>query len=125
MLHHISFGVRDLEQASTFYDALLGALGYVRVESSNIFIGYGFVAGQGDKFALKLRPDVSTAPREGFHLAFTANSTQAVDAAYAAGLRHGGRDNGAPGPRPHYGPHYYACFLIDPDGHHVEVVINR
>nr|MBA3328889.1 VOC family protein [Solirubrobacterales bacterium] len=46
----------------------------------------------------------------------------AVDAAHAAGLAHGGRDDGAPGPRPQYGRRYYAGYLLDPDGLRVEVI---
>jgi catechol 2,3-dioxygenase-like lactoylglutathione lyase family enzyme len=38
------------------------------------------------------------------------------------GLAAGGRDNGAPGPRPQYSPGYYGAFLLDPDGHNVEAV---
>ncbi|MBC7601305.1 MAG: VOC family protein [Ramlibacter sp.] len=30
----------------------------------------------------------------------------------------------APSLRPGYGVHYYAAFVIDPDGHHIEAVIN-
>ena len=33
-----------------------------------------------------------------------------------------GKDNGKPGPRPDYGPKYYAAFLIDLDGNNVEAV---
>jgi hypothetical protein len=36
----------------------------------------------------------------------------------------GGRDNGAPGLRPHYHPHYYGGFVIDPDGNNIEAVFN-
>jgi hypothetical protein len=43
---------------------------------------------------------------------------------HEAALRVGGADNGAPGLRPQYGPHYYAAFLLDPDGHRIEAVIN-
>jgi len=64
------------------------------------------------------------APGEGFHLAFTASDRAAVDAFHAAALRHGGADNGPPGLRPHYGPGYYAAFVIDPDGYRIEAVIN-
>jgi len=46
----------------------------------------------------------------------------AVDAAHAAGLRAGGTDAGAPGPRPQYGRRTYAAYLRDPDGLRVEVV---
>ena len=36
-----------------------------------------------------------------------------------------GRDNGAPGLRPHYHAGYYAAFVIDPDGNNVEAVFQR
>ena len=48
--------------------------------------------------------------------------TALVEAAHAAALRHGGRDDGAPGPRPHYGPLYFAAYVRDPDGLRVEFV---
>lgn len=122
MLHHISFGVHDLALAGAFYDAALGSLGYRRVFEDQTAIGYGLVDGK-DLFCLKLRPDAA-APGPGFHLAFAAPSRAAVQAFHAAALRVGGQDEGAPGLRPHYGPHYYAAFLRDPDGHRIEVVIN-
>jgi hypothetical protein len=51
-----------------------------------------------------------------------AQSRAAVDAFHKAALDAGGADNGEPGLRPHYGEHYYAAFVIDPDGHVVEAV---
>ena len=39
-------------------------------------------------------------------------------------MARGGTDNGGPGLRPDYGPHYYAAFVIDPDGHNIEAVFN-
>jgi catechol 2,3-dioxygenase-like lactoylglutathione lyase family enzyme len=128
MLHHLSLGVRDLACAVTFYDAVLAPLGYVRVWSdlrpseADQAVGYGPPDG-GDKLALKQRDDAH-APGSGFHLAFAAPSRFAIDAFHAAALAHGGRDNGAPGLRPDYGPHYYAAFVIDPDGNHLEAVLN-
>jgi catechol 2,3-dioxygenase-like lactoylglutathione lyase family enzyme len=120
MLHHISFGVRDLGLSGAFYDAALGALGFRRVFEDETAVGYGLVDGEDD-LCLKLRPDAAS-PGPGFHLAFAASSRAAVDAFYHAALRVGGQDNGAPGLRPEYGPLYYAAFLIDPDGHRIEVV---
>src|SRR5580704_8093506 len=102
MLHHLSFGVSDLARASAFYDAVLGALGYRRVSESDRFVGYGLIDGE-DRFALKLR-EGTAAPGAGCHLAFAAASRAAVAAFYQAGLKHGGRDDGAPGVRAHYGP---------------------
>ena len=40
-------------------------------------------------------------------------------------LRAGGKDNGAPGLRPHYHQDYYAAFVLDPDGHNIEVVCHE
>ena len=127
MLHHVSLGVADMENSARFYDATLAALGYVRVWADldpahdNHAIGYGR-AGGGDLFAIKLRR-AARAPGEGFHLAFAAPDRAAVDRFHAAALENGGRDNGAPGLRPHYGPAYYAAFVFDPDGHRIEAVI--
>ena len=120
MLHHISFGVRDLKLSGAFYDAALAALGFRRVFEDETAIGYGWVDGQ-DKFCLKLRPGAAS-PGSGFHLAFAASSRAAVDAFHQAALRVGGQDNGAPGLRPDYGPLYYAAFLVDPDGYPIEAV---
>jgi catechol 2,3-dioxygenase-like lactoylglutathione lyase family enzyme len=46
-------------------------------------------------------------------------------AAYAAGLRAGGTNNGGPGLRPRYAEHYYAAFILDPDGHNIEAVCRQ
>jgi catechol 2,3-dioxygenase-like lactoylglutathione lyase family enzyme len=123
MLHHLSLGVSNLERSAAFYDAALAALGYVRVWSDATAIGYG-VAGGGDKLAIKLQRHGVVAAGPGFHVAFAAPSREAVAAFHAAALLHGGTDNGAPGLRPEYGAAYYAAFVVDPDGHRIEAVIN-
>ncbi|MBB3915377.1 VOC family protein [Rhizobium fabae] len=129
MLHHASLGVADIERSAAFYDAALAALGYVRVwddirpGQTGQAIGYGLPGG-GDKLAIKHRPDGQRPPGPGFHLAFAAPGRQAVDEFHAAAIAHGGRDNGRPGLRPDYGEHYYAAFVVDPDGHALEAVIN-
>ena len=123
MLHHISFGVIDLERSARFYDASLGSLGYVRVWADAAAVGYGLPGG-GDKFAIKLRSGSQLPPGPGFHLAFAAPSREAVTAFHEAALRAGGKDGGGPGLRPNYGPNYFAAFVTDPDGYRVEAVIN-
>jgi catechol 2,3-dioxygenase-like lactoylglutathione lyase family enzyme len=120
MLGHLSFGVSNLERALAFYDAALAPLGLTRVWTNDDAAGYG-PPGRGDLLALKRRPGASP-PGPGFHLAFNAPSREAVEAFHAAAVRAGGRGNGAPGLRPHYGPTYYAAFVIDPEGYPLEAV---
>ena len=124
MLHHLSFGVTDLIRSAAFYDATLSVLGYTRVWADNTAVGYGYPGG-GDKLAIKLRPNAFVAPGIGFHVAFAAPSREAVSRFHEQALRHGGQDNGAPGLRLDYGAHYFASFVIDPDGYRIEAVINE
>jgi catechol 2,3-dioxygenase-like lactoylglutathione lyase family enzyme len=127
MLHHISFGVSDIEHSAAFYDAVLAPLGYKRVWTDmspgdlDQAVGYG-PPESGDKFAIKLRGGAAHAPGSGFHLAFAAPNRRAVALFHEAALANGGRDNGAPGLRPQYGPRYFAAFVVDPDGCALEAV---
>ncbi len=128
MLHHVSLGVTNIDHAAKLYDAMLAPLGYIRVWSDlrsgepDQAVGYGLPGG-GDKLALKLRPD-RVGVGAGFHLAFTAPNHEAVEAFYKEAIQHGSEDNGPPGYRLHYGSNYYAAFIEDPDGHHLEAVCN-
>lgn len=126
MLHHLSLGALDIDRAARFYDAVLAPLGYVRVFSDlragedGQAVGYGS-PGSDDMLCIKqVTAPVPVIP--GFHLAFAAESRSAVQAFHAAALAAGGRDNGPPGLRPDYGEHYYAAFVVDPEGHRLEAV---
>lgn len=129
MLHHLSLGVADLARSVAFYDRALAPLGFVRVWSDlrpgerGQAVGYG-VSGGGDELALKHVDDGPVGESRGFHVALAAPSREAVARFHAAALAAGGRDNGAPGLREAYGPHYYAAFVVDPDGHRLEAVFN-
>lgn len=123
MLHHLSIAVSDLERSKVFYDQTLESLDYECVWSFEDAVGYG-PAGSGDRFAIKRRSASVQPPSPGTHIAFAAKSRAHVDAFYAAALEAGGLDNGKPGLREHYGPEYYAAFVIDPDGYQIEAVIN-
>ncbi len=114
MIHHVGFEVRDLGTSARFYDAVFYALGARRIHDSEHAIAYGTVE---PVFWLTARN--LAAPTYG-HVALNAMGRAAVQAAHAAGLVHGGRDDGAPGERPQYGT--YAAYLRDPDGLRVEVV---
>jgi catechol 2,3-dioxygenase-like lactoylglutathione lyase family enzyme len=118
MLDHISIGVHDLKRSQEFYDAVLGTLGYKRLNSDEGSLGYG-----DDSVGLWLYPTehpVSRNKKSGLHFSFTASSQQRVNKFHAAALESGGDDNGEPGLRKDYGPHYYAAYVIDPDGYRLE-----
>src|SRR3569832_1931927 len=110
MLSHLSFGVEDLQKATTFYEQALAPLGYVCVWKNARGSGFGAPGGE-DCLALFAKPGEARAPGAGFHLCFEAASHQAVDAFHAAALAAGGRDAGAPGLRERYSPTYYAAFV--------------
>jgi catechol 2,3-dioxygenase-like lactoylglutathione lyase family enzyme len=119
-LSHISFSVSNMTQSIVFYDAVLGELGHRRVYTSETGAGWGRAVGR-EFFEVKKRADKVSIPSEGFHLAFHANRQEEVHRFYEQALKHGGRDNGAPGPRPDYGVDYYAAFVVDPDGYEIEI----
>lgn len=120
MLGHISIGGRDHERAGRFYDAVMVPVGWVRLWGDSTGLGYGPPDGN-DKLAIFLRPDAHP-PGPGFHLCFNCPSDAAVAAFHAAALANGGRDDGPPGLRPHFGPDYYACFVFDPEGWKLEAL---
>ena len=120
MMGHISFGVSDLARSQAFYDATMQALGYACVFTSAHAVGYGAPGSTNDRLLLIQQPGPVAPPGPGFHLAFVAPSREAVDRFHAAALAFGGIDQGPPGLRPHYGPDYYAAFVLDPDGYKLE-----
>ena len=120
MIDHVGFEVTDLPRSARFYDAVFFALGARRMHESEHAVAYGI---NGPLIWFVIR---GPAPGSGYgHLALQASGKAAVDAAHAAGMANGGRDDGAPGQRPQYGRRYYAAYLLDPDGLRVEVVSRR
>jgi catechol 2,3-dioxygenase-like lactoylglutathione lyase family enzyme len=120
MIDHVGFEVSDLSRSAAFYDPVFFALGARRMYESEHSIAYGV---NGPEFWLVTR---GRTPAPGYgHVAIKASGKAAVDAAYAAGLRAGGDDDGQPGPRPQYGRRYYAAYMLDPDGLRLEVVSRR
>jgi catechol 2,3-dioxygenase-like lactoylglutathione lyase family enzyme len=117
VLDHVGLEVSDLARSAAFYDAVFHPLGGRRIVDAPQAIGYGINDARLWIVARGRRPG------PGFgHVALTASGRPAVIAAYEAALAAGGRDDGPPGPRPRYGPRYFAAYLLDPDGVRVEVV---
>lgn len=119
MFDHIGFGVTNLAESKLFFLQALQPLGVtVAMEGS-----YGVGLGQNSKPSLWLH-ETQEKPAH-LHLAFVAENRMQVDAFYKAAVAAGGKDNGAPGLRPHYHANYYGAFVIGPDGHNVEVVCHK
>jgi len=119
MLDHVSITVSELARSAPFYDAVMAALGVACVWREADAIGYGARDSGAGYLTIRQCPGVVADRR---HWAFRAPGRAAVDAFHAAGLAMGGTDDGGPGLRPHYHAHYYAAFLLDPDGNRVEAV---
>jgi len=120
---HLSIGVENLDRSAAFYDAVLAALGYVRLSQNARSVAYGPSGFSGEPpFAIIALGSALKPADPRFHLAFVAPGREAVDRFHAAALDAGGVDDGPPGIRESYDPGYYAAFVRDLDGHRLEAV---
>lgn len=123
MLDHIGYPVTDIDRSKRFYLAALAPLSItlmleVTAEQTGKDAHAGFGANGKPFFWVG-----TGAKRSGaVHVAFTATSRAQVDAFHRAAIAAGGKDNGAPGIRPHYHANYYGAFVLDPDGNNIEAV---
>jgi catechol 2,3-dioxygenase-like lactoylglutathione lyase family enzyme len=120
-IDHVKLPISDLDASRAFYTAALAPLGWKLVWDEAPTLGFG--RGDGGEDDEPLAFELGEPLNRATHLALTAESIEQVDAFHAAAVAAGGRDNGSPGERP-YGGYYYAAFVLDPDGHNIEVVFH-
>jgi catechol 2,3-dioxygenase-like lactoylglutathione lyase family enzyme len=124
VISHTFIGVNDFAAAFRFYQAVLAPLGLeLRFQDmARPWAGWQ-TPGQARPLFLIGAPHDGEAATvgNGAMVALLAQTRAAVDAAHAAGLAAGGKDEGAPGPRPHYHPDYYGAYLRDPDGNKIAI----
>ena len=116
-MDHISIPITHTARTRAFYAACLAPLGWVeRGYAEGRYVGF-HKAGEAVLYfgVAKTVGEV--------HLAFRATDHDGVHAFHTAAMANGAVDNGPPGPRPGYGPDYYAAFVRDPDGHNIEAVL--
>jgi catechol 2,3-dioxygenase-like lactoylglutathione lyase family enzyme len=126
MIDHTGIIVSDFEKSKKFYTEALNPIGYrLLLEFPSSVTGSTNVAGFGEppKTDFWVAQGTPNDPR--IHVAFRVGKRSLIDAFHQAALTAGGRDNGAPGPRPQYHPNYYGAFVLDPDGHNIEVVCHE
>ena len=120
MIDHFEIKARDLQVSKDFYTTFLAPLGYKLAYRSASLLS--FVAANsphpGGDFWL------GKGEQSPVHFAFLAEDHEQVQACYEAGLKAGGKDNGAPDYRSDHPP-YYAAFILDPDGNNIEVVCHK
>jgi catechol 2,3-dioxygenase-like lactoylglutathione lyase family enzyme len=121
MFDHVKFGVSDFAASKSFFLKALEPLGVVVVGEGPPTYGVE-LCDNGDVSLCLFQTGEKPAH---LHLAFKAGNRRQVDAFHSAALEAGGRDNGAPGLRPHYHANYYAAFVTGPDGHNIEVVCHE
>ncbi len=113
-IDHLWLRTEDVAATRRFYEVISPVLGFeVRVHSDE----HVQIAGPTGSFSY-----VAGRPTENAHIAFGSTDDAVVDAFHRAAVEAGYRDNGAPGERPQYHPGYYGAFVLDPDGHNIEVV---
>ncbi len=120
MLDHAGFAVSDYRSSKSFYERALAPLGITLVAEPS---------GQAAGFVRMNWPSSGSRPRgnppEEGCIAFRADDRESVDRFHAAALEAGATDNGAPGKRTIYHPHYYGAYVLDPDGNNIEAVCHR
>jgi catechol 2,3-dioxygenase-like lactoylglutathione lyase family enzyme len=125
MLDHIFLSVSDVERSIAFYTAALTPLGITKrvdYDGKDGPPGHPDLKGFGANGRIFFWLRQGSADGRAAHVGFVAKSQSEVDAAYAAAMAAGARDNGAPGARVYYDPRYYAANVLDPDGYSLEFV---
>jgi catechol 2,3-dioxygenase-like lactoylglutathione lyase family enzyme len=111
---HVTIRVSDRAVSERFYATVFAPLGIEQTYADESLAEW-------DDFSLAAADDEHPVTR-GLHAGFVAGSRALADEVWRAGTAAGYRDDGAPGPRPEYGPDYYGGFLLDPDGNSAEAV---
>lgn len=126
MATYVTVGANDHAASTAFYDAVLATIGWASHADFPGWRAYS-AGGEGKDFTLWVARPFDGRPAtagNGTMVGFMAGSHAEVDAFHAAAMANGGSDEGVPGPRPHYGPKWYAAYMRDPAGNKIAVVCN-
>ena len=124
MISYVTVGADDIAVAKRFYSAFLPALGF-GLEEGPEGLSYALPVEPGQSPVLPdfyVKPTFDGRPASagnGAMVAFEARNQQQVRDLHAAALAAGGHDEGQPGFRASYGPHFYVSYLRDPQGNKI------
>ena len=117
---HVGFTVSNITRAKDMYQKALIPLGLSIQMEGEGYVGFG--EQHSNLLWLGAPNEKHTVVATDVHVAFLADTREAVDSFHKAGLEAGFNDNGAPAIREMYASNYYAAFLLDSDGNNIEVV---
>jgi len=117
MFDHVTIRVSDRDASEAFYDTVLRTLAIDQSYRTDTFSLW-------NEFMLTGTTSEHPVTRR-LHIGFRAPSREHVDEFWRVGTEAGYRDDGRPGPGPHYSEEYYGAFLLDPDGNSAEAVHDR
>ena len=126
MISYVTVGAYDIARAKQIYDAFLPALGYELKEGPE-GLSYALPVPPGQTILLPdfyVKPTFNGAPASagnGTMVAFEERNQNQVRALHLAALAAGGADEGQPGFRASYGPHFYVSYLRDPQGNKIAI----
>jgi catechol 2,3-dioxygenase-like lactoylglutathione lyase family enzyme len=115
-IDHLWIRVRDPQASRRFYTTIAPHAGLRLTDDQPDYVQLN-----GPDYSFALLRD-GRPLTENVHFAFPAQEDATVREFHAAAIAAGYEDNGAPGERAVYHPGYYGAFVLDPDGHNVEVV---
>jgi catechol 2,3-dioxygenase-like lactoylglutathione lyase family enzyme len=116
---HLWIRVRDPRASRRFYETIAPHTGLRLTHDEPDRVRFS-----GPNYSFSLVHDERELTKH-VHVAFPALENATVRGFHAAALAAGYEDNGAPGERAVYHPGYYGAFVLDPDGHNIEVVNHK
>jgi catechol 2,3-dioxygenase-like lactoylglutathione lyase family enzyme len=124
-LNYVMIGSNDLARSRAFYDPVMAQIGGV-IEAD--YPGHAFcyrLPGGGRAWIAPPYNKETAQPGNGNMVGFGADSEEGVQRAHVAALENGGSNEGDPGPRPQYGPNFYAAYARDPDGNKMSFIFMK
>lgn len=121
-LNYVMIGSNDVGKARIYFDAVLPLIGGEIVADYMPHAFCYLLRGGGRIWVAPPHNKEAATPGNGNMVGLSCNSEAEVKAAHAMALAKGGTNEGAPGPRPQYGPEFYGAYVRDLDGNKMSFV---